>query len=95
MRGAVMAIDLRELQDIDIGDVSSWPHWFKVFMAFAVFAGLTDPNLTGENENFNPIEWGFAEVSLLGDGQLVTQDITYLPAGTVSGTVLNGQGVPS
>ncbi len=35
-----MAIDLSELQDIDIGDLSTWPRWFKGFAVFAVFCGL-------------------------------------------------------
>ena len=35
-----MAIDLSELQDIDIADLSSWPQWFKGFAVFAVFCGL-------------------------------------------------------
>lgn len=35
-----MAIDLSELQDIDIADLSTWPQWFKGFMVLLVFGGI-------------------------------------------------------
>ena len=60
--------------------------------AFKIFAGLTDPFLTGEP--FNPNTWGFTRTRLTFDGQTVVADIRFLRPGTVAGTVLNGQGVP-
>lgn len=60
--------------------------------AFKIFAGVTDPFLTGEP--FNPNSWGFTRTRLSFDGQGVVADIHFLRPGTVSGTVLNGQGVP-
>jgi hypothetical protein len=62
--------------------------------AFAIFTGATDPFLTGANDNFNPGKWGFTSTKLSFDGQTVVADIRFLPNGTVSGTVLNAQGVP-
>lgn len=62
--------------------------------AYAIFTGEADPFLNGEGANFNPITWGFVEVELKFDGQTVVADIRYLREGTVSGVVLNGQGVP-
>ncbi len=62
--------------------------------AYALFTGANDPLLTGEGDNFNPIEWGYERVRLTFDGQVVQNNVTYLPAGTISGRVLNGQGVP-
>lgn len=35
-----MAINLSDLQDIDISDLDTWPQWFKVFGVFVVFAGI-------------------------------------------------------
>ena len=35
-----MAIDLNELQDVDIADLNTWPDWFKGCMVFVVFCGL-------------------------------------------------------
>ena len=60
--------------------------------AFRIFAGATDPFLTGEP--FNPVTWGFTRTQLTFDGQTVAADIGLLRPGTVSGIVLNGQGVP-
>ncbi len=60
--------------------------------AAKIFAGLTDPFLTGEP--FNPNTWGFTRTRLSFDGQTVVADIRFLRTGTVSGKVLNGQGVP-
>ncbi len=62
--------------------------------AFAVFTGVNDPLLNGDGETFNPLSWGYDKVNLNFDGQLAVADIVYLPEGTISGTVLNGQGVP-
>ena len=33
-------VDLAELQDIDIADVSTWPIWFRWVMIFIVAGGL-------------------------------------------------------
>lgn len=35
-----MAINLSDLQDMDIGDLSTWPQWFKVFGVVAVFCAI-------------------------------------------------------
>jgi type IV pilus assembly protein PilO len=35
-----MAINLSDLQDMDIADLSTWPQWFKIFGVVAVFAGI-------------------------------------------------------
>src|SRR6185369_6536006 len=60
--------------------------------AAKIFAGLTDPFLTGEP--FNPNTWGFTRTRLTFDGQTAVADIRFLRPGTIAGTVLNGQGVP-
>lgn len=62
--------------------------------AFAIFTGAADPYLNGEGANFNPLTWGYAETDITHDGQTVVADIRYLRSGTVSGRVVNGQGVP-
>ena len=62
--------------------------------AFTIFSGAADPFLNGDGESFNPQDWGFEKVNLAFDGQTVVADIRYLPSGTISGTILNGQGVP-
>jgi type IV pilus assembly protein PilO len=35
-----MAINLSDLQDVDIADLSTWPDWFKGFMVSFIFLGL-------------------------------------------------------
>ena len=35
-----MAINLSDLQDVDIADLGTWPDWFKGFMVSFVFLGL-------------------------------------------------------
>ncbi len=35
-----MAINLSDLQDIDIADLSTWPQWFKSFAVLLVFGGI-------------------------------------------------------
>jgi concanavalin A-like lectin/glucanase superfamily protein/Big-like domain-containing protein/thrombospondin type 3 repeat protein len=62
--------------------------------AFAIFTGAADPFLNGEGATFNPLTWGFTDATVRGDGDDVVADIQFLREGTVSGTVLNGQGVP-
>jgi hypothetical protein len=62
--------------------------------AFAIFVGLRDPYLTGEGAAFNPSTWGFTRTSIKYDGHTAVADIHYLRPGSVSGVVLNGQGVP-
>lgn len=44
--------------------------------------------------SFDPGAWGFSETSLAFDGQTVVVEIQYLPGASLSGVVLNGQGVP-
>jgi hypothetical protein len=62
--------------------------------AFEIFTGVSDPRLTGNEQPFNPKTWGFTKTKLSFDGQTVVADIRYLREGTVSGRVLNHQGVP-
>ncbi len=62
--------------------------------AFSIFTGAADPYLNGEGSNFNPGAWGFSNVNLNFDGQTAVADIRYLRTGTISGVVVNGQGVP-
>jgi type IV pilus assembly protein PilO len=35
-----MAINLSDLQDVDIADLATWPQWFKTFAVVLVFGGL-------------------------------------------------------
>jgi hypothetical protein len=60
--------------------------------AFRIFTGLADPYLNPTN--FNPRTWGHSAARLAFDGQTVVSDIRFLREGTVSGRVLNAQGVP-
>ncbi len=62
--------------------------------AVNVYSGAADPNLTGQEANFSPPEWGYNSATLLFDGQSVNADIHYLPIGSISGKVVNGQGIP-
>ncbi len=62
--------------------------------AFATFTGVNDPLLNGDGSHFNPLTWGFTKTAISFDNQTVVADIHYLREGTVSGKVLNGQGVP-
>lgn len=62
--------------------------------AFEIFTGVHDPLLTGEGLEFRPSSWGYAKTALRVDGQTAFVDVRYLPEGTISGRVLNGQGVP-
>ncbi|MFM1943956.1 MAG: hypothetical protein RI897_2938 [Verrucomicrobiota bacterium] len=62
--------------------------------AFALFTGANDPFLNGEQVQFNPLTWGFVKTALRFDGENVRADIRYLRQGSVSGIVLNHQGVP-
>jgi len=62
--------------------------------AFAAFTGANDPFLTG-GAPFNPNVFGYKkEVRLNFDGETELADISYLGPSKISGTVLNGQGVP-
>jgi hypothetical protein len=62
--------------------------------AFAAFTGVNNPLLTG-GALFNPNVFGFKKaVKLNFDGATEVADITYLGPSKISGTVLNGQGVP-
>jgi hypothetical protein len=72
----------------------------------AVAAGTADDQLlaalgttlslyaSGFDLDYDPGSYGFAYADLAFDGQNLTADIRYLREGTVSGTVLNGNGVP-
>ncbi len=62
--------------------------------AFAIFTGANDPLLNGEGLEFNPLSWGFQNVSLAADGETVERDVRFFRNGTIAGTVLNGQDVP-
>jgi hypothetical protein len=62
--------------------------------AFAIFTGANDPYLNGSGAKFNPSTWGFTKANLVYDGQVCVADIRYLRQGTISGVVLNDQGVP-
>ncbi|MGO9201638.1 MAG: LamG-like jellyroll fold domain-containing protein [Limisphaerales bacterium] len=62
--------------------------------AVTVFVGAGDPLVNGDQLNFRPSSWGYTTASLLYDGDNVNANITYIVQGSVSGTVLNGQGVP-
>jgi hypothetical protein len=62
--------------------------------AFAIFTGVNDPLLNGEGRQFNPITWGFTQVTLQSDGQVVNADIAFLPLGTIAGRVLTSQSAP-
>jgi len=62
--------------------------------AFATFTGVNDPLLNGDGSHFNPLTWGFTKTAISFDNQTVVADIHFLREGTVSGQVLNGQGVP-
>ncbi|MBN9691450.1 MAG: carboxypeptidase regulatory-like domain-containing protein [Verrucomicrobia bacterium] len=44
--------------------------------------------------NFVPTTWGFNEVELLNDGGTAFVEVQMLPGASVSGTVVNSQGVP-
>ena len=60
--------------------------------AYKIYLGLTDPFITGAT--FKPDTWGYTTTRLTFDGQTVAADIRYLPMGSVSGMVMNGQAVP-
>jgi len=62
--------------------------------AVTVFVGANDPLVNGDQLSFRPSSWGYTTAKLLYDGESVNANITYIVQGTVSGTVLNGQGVP-
>src|SRR5262249_35800453 len=62
--------------------------------AFAIFTGAADPLLNGEGADFNPLAWGFTEVTLHSDGEVRNITVQFLRPSTIAGRVLNGQGVP-
>ncbi len=35
-----MAINLSDLQEMDVADLSTWPQWFKAFVVMLVFGGI-------------------------------------------------------
>ncbi|HLH54539.1 MAG TPA: carboxypeptidase regulatory-like domain-containing protein, partial [Verrucomicrobiae bacterium] len=62
--------------------------------AISVFVGANDPLVNGDQLKFRPSSWGFTSAKIVFDGQNVNADIKFIVQGSVSGTVLNGQGVP-
>jgi hypothetical protein len=62
--------------------------------AVTVFVGADDPLINGDDLNFAPSSWGYNTAALDYDGQSVNADIHFIPQGSISGTVLNGQGIP-
>jgi hypothetical protein len=62
--------------------------------AFTRYSGANTPSLGGTNTPFNPGSWGYTTTAIVADGDTGQANITYLKQGTVSGTVLNHQGVP-
>jgi Bacterial Ig-like domain/Carboxypeptidase regulatory-like domain len=62
--------------------------------AFTTYSGVNNPQLGGTNTVFNPGEWGFTKTSIIADGDVAEANVRYLRQGTVSGIVLNHQGVP-
>lgn len=62
--------------------------------AVRVFVGADDPLITGEHQNFRPSTWGYTSARIRFDGESVNADVRYIVQGTISGKVLNHQGVP-
>jgi hypothetical protein len=62
--------------------------------AVTVFVGANDPLVNGDQLKFRPSSWGYTKTAINFDGANVNADIHFIVQGTVSGTVLNGQGVP-
>jgi hypothetical protein len=62
--------------------------------AITVFVGANDPLINGDQLKFRPSSWGFTTANIAFDGANVNADIKFIVQGSVSGTVLNGQGVP-
>ncbi|HVV73445.1 MAG TPA: carboxypeptidase-like regulatory domain-containing protein, partial [Verrucomicrobiae bacterium] len=62
--------------------------------AITVFIGANDPLINGDQLNFRPSTWGYTKASIPYDGANVNADIHFIVQGTVSGRVLNPQGVP-
>ncbi len=62
--------------------------------AVTVFVGADDPLVNGDDLNFAPSAWGYNTANLNYDGANVNADIHFLPQGSISGTVLNSQGIP-
>jgi hypothetical protein len=79
-------------QQLSSGDESQILAAFQE--AVTVFTGVDDPLLNGDDLNFAPSAWGYTTASLNFDGASVNADIHYIPQGTLTGKVLNGQGIP-
>ncbi|MBL9167133.1 MAG: carboxypeptidase regulatory-like domain-containing protein [Verrucomicrobiales bacterium] len=62
--------------------------------AISVFVGANDPLLTGAQLNFRPSSWGYTRTRLRFDGESVEANIRYIAEGSVTGQVVNHQGVP-
>lgn len=62
--------------------------------AVTVFVGSEDPLINGTGVNFHPSSWGYTSAKISFDGANVNADIKFIPQGSVTGKVLNGQGVP-
>ncbi len=62
--------------------------------AVTVFVGSDDPLINGTGVNFHPSSWGYTSAKISFDGANVNADIRFIPQGSLTGKVLNGQGVP-
>lgn len=91
---AVAETDVSSILDTLAGNPSAGDLQAAITKAFEIFTGVNDPLLNGQGASFSPGSWGFTKTSLDFDGQTVVANVQFLPTGTVSGTVLNGQGVP-
>ena len=86
--------DVSGILDTLSGSPSSDEMLAAITRAFEIFTGVNDPLLNGEGANFNPLDWGYTDTELSFDGQTQIIEVQFLPRGTISGTVRNGQGVP-
>ena len=62
--------------------------------AINVFVGGEDPLINGADDNFRPSTWGYTSATIRFDGDTANADIHFLQLGSISGVVLNDQGVP-
>lgn len=87
-----------QLNTSDLGAQISSGNEDQILAAFkeaiTVFVGADDPLVNGSGANFHPSSWGYNKASITFDGANVNADIRFIPQGSVSGKVLNGQGIP-
>ena len=79
-------------QELSSGDEDQILAAFQ--QAVTVFVGAEDPLINGDGLNFQPSSWGFTTANINFDGAAVEADVRFIPQGSLSGKVLNGQGVP-